>query len=137
MALTTDPLVHYVRDSSGTEFFPRICRTALITEQSDRLANLTVFDPEGERHKRNIRYASIRPDLVGGTWHQMSEHTPAAPPVRGRTPVEIARILNLEDEAVSFVDEILKLGHENVTTHGRELLHEHARDLIRRAHTTL
>jgi hypothetical protein len=64
--------VHYVRDSSGDEAFPRVCRAALVTRVStidgSGEADLVVFDSEGFRNKRRVDYDSdVKP--LGGTWH--------------------------------------------------------------------
>lgn len=82
--IITQPIVHYVRDSSGGPGFPRLCRNAIVAgERSGSCApgimpeaDLGVFDPEGIRHKRGVPHSTDPAgdgELPGNTWHYITE----------------------------------------------------------------
>lgn len=63
--------VHYVRNSSGDPYYPRLCRAALITGLPyPDTASLVVFDPSGVRFYSGCRLDDS-PEPAGGSWHPL------------------------------------------------------------------
>jgi hypothetical protein len=70
----TDPVVHYVQNSSGGPDYPQLCRNAIVTgtSPSGDILSLAVFDPDGLRFRQDV-YHAPPPDPGPGTWHHLAE----------------------------------------------------------------